>query len=154
MTSVKGVRYHSSVSSLLWLLIALDCATLRPFVVETIAPALHARAEMATEHLPSGVGQPKRHVQPLRRPYTNSLTPSPLSICSFRHPTRGYVQLQWYVPIAAPLACIPIYVMSPRTSLAPSVHWRDVLSTSSNLQLCYRSHRILLHVRPSGGRGR
>lgn len=50
---------------------------------------------------------PKRHVQQLREPYTNSLTPSSLSICGFRHPTQGYVQLQWYVPIAVSFGVYP-----------------------------------------------
>ena len=121
---------------MLRLLIALDCATLRPFVVETSAACARRNGN---NRAPASRGwqAPKRHVQRLQEPYTISLTPWSLSICGFRHPTQGDVQLQWYVSIAAPSACVSIYVMSLRTSLAPSVHQEDICpyqSTSSSLQ--------------------
>jgi hypothetical protein len=122
---------------MLWLLIALDCATLRPFVVETIAPALHARAEMQPSTCLPGLAGTEETRSIIARTLHQQPHSSSLSICGFRHPTRGYVQLQWYVPIAAPLACIPIYVMSLRTSLAPSVRQEHVCPfhpTSISLQ--------------------
>jgi len=135
---------------MLWLLITLDCATLRPFLVETIAPALHARRN-GNNRAPASRGwqAPKRHIQHLQEPYTNSLTPSSLSICGLRHPTQGYVQLQWYVPIAAPWACVPIYVMSLRTSQASSAHQEDIYPfhpTSNSVQDSPRTASTCGHV--------
>jgi hypothetical protein len=138
---------------MVWMLIALGCASLRPLLWRrSLQRCMRAQKWQPSTCLP-GLTSTEETRSTIARASHNSLTPISLNICGLRHPTRGYVQLQWYVPSATPLARTSTYVMSPRTSLAPSIHQKAVMSTSSILECSNTSRRILLHSHSSGGRG-
>lgn len=92
-----------------------------------------------SEHLPSGVDKHRGDAFNRGKSLTqqpHSLTSIPLNICNPGHPSRCYVQLQWYVPNATPLARTSNYVMSPRTSgsiYTPERHTVQLIPSSDPL---------------------